>query len=155
MLKAVIFDFDGVIADSEALHLRAFNEMLAPFGMEITIKDYYKTYLGLTDVDCFKTIVSEHQTIFKKTSIENLLKQKKSVFERLAGTEAEIIEGVREFLEMLRENNIPMAICSGALQPEIELVLEGATLSDFFDVIVSAEQVKRGKPHPGWLCAYP
>ena len=46
MLKAIIFDFDGVIADSEAPHLRAFNEVLAPFGLEITTKDYYKTYWG-------------------------------------------------------------------------------------------------------------
>jgi len=49
MLKAVIFDFDGVISDSEILHFRAFNQMLAQYGIEITIKDYYKTYLGFND----------------------------------------------------------------------------------------------------------
>ena len=154
MLKAVIFDFDGVIADSEALHLRAFNEVLAPFGLEITEKDYYKTYLGLTDADCFKEIVQKHQAIFKDTSVETLLKKKKTTFAKLAKTEADIIDGVREFLEMLRKNKIPMAICSGALQSEIELILEGAALSDYFDCIVSAEQVKRGKPYPdGFLLA--
>jgi len=61
---------------------------------------------------------------------------------------------VRGFLEMLRANKIPMAICSGALLAEIELMLEGAALSDFFDVIISAEQVKRGKPYPdGFILA--
>ncbi len=154
MLKAVIFDFDGVIADSEALHLRAFNEVLAPFGLEITTEDYYKTYLGLTDADCFKELVQKHQAIFKETSVETLLKKKKTAFGKLAKTDADIIEGVREFLEMLRANKIPMAICSGALLAEIELILEGAALSDYFDCIVSAEQVKRGKPHPdGFLMA--
>jgi len=148
MLKAVIFDFDGVIADSEALHLRAFNEVLMPFGLEITTKDYYKTYLGLTDADCFKELVQKHQAIFKETSVETLLKKKKTAFGKLAKTETDIIDGVREFLEMLRANKIPMAICSGALLAEIELILEGAALSDYFDCIVSAEQVKRGKPYP-------
>jgi beta-phosphoglucomutase len=154
MLRAVIFDFDGVIADSETLHLRAFNEVLAPFGLELTEKDYYKTYLGLTDADCFKELTQKHQAIFKDTSVETLLKKKKTAFGKLAKTEADIIDGVREFLEMLRKNKIPMAICSGALQQEIELVLEGAALSDYFDMIVSAEQVKRGKPFPdGFLLA--
>jgi len=148
MLKAVIFDFDGVIADSEALHLRAFNEVLAPFGLEITAKDYYKTYLGLTDADCFKELVQKHRKIFGDTGVETLLKKKKIVFGKLAKTEADIIEGVREFLEMLRANKIPMVICSGALLAEIELILEGATLSDYFDCIISAEQVNRGKPYP-------
>ncbi len=154
MLKAVIFDFDGVIADSEALHLRAFNEVLAPFRLEITTEDYYKTYLGLTDADCFKELAQKHPAIFKDTSVETLLKKKKIAFGKLAKTEAEIIDGVRKFLEMLRKSEIAMAICSGALLGEIELILEGAALSDYFDCIVSAEQVKRGKPYPdGFLLA--
>jgi HAD superfamily hydrolase (TIGR01509 family) len=66
-------------------------------------------------------------------------------------TEGRIIEGVRSFLEMLRQNNIPMAICSGALLPEINLILEGAKLRHFFDCVVSAEQIKKGKPAPDGL----
>ena len=48
MLRAVIFDFDGVITDSEVLHLRSFNQVLAQYGVEISTKDYYKEYLGLS-----------------------------------------------------------------------------------------------------------
>ena len=54
MVRAVIFDFDGVISDSEILHLEAFNEVLSKYSIEITRDDYYREYLGLTDVDCFK-----------------------------------------------------------------------------------------------------
>ena len=154
MLKSVIFDFDGVIADSEALHLCAFNEALAPFGMKITVEDYYKTFLGLTDADCFRELIGKHQKIFGQTPVETLLQNKKIAFEKLARTEATIIAGVREFLETLQANKIPMAICSGALLPEIELILKGGGLRDFFSAIVSAEQVKRGKPFPdGFLLA--
>jgi len=148
MLKAVIFDFDGVISDSEILHFRAFNQMLAQYGIEITIKDYYKTYLGFNDVDCYKLLI--HQGLLKidEQQIGNLVNQKKKIFERLAQTEGRIIEGVRDFLTMLEDNDIPMAICSGALLTEVEMILEEARLRHLFEVIVSAEHVKKGKPHP-------
>lgn len=148
MLRAVIFDFDGVITDSEILHFRSFNRVLAPFGAEITMKDYYKTYLGLTDVDCFNLLIREGHLKAGTQKIEELVKQKNQFFEELAKTEGRIIEGVQGFLKMLRQNNIPMAICSGALLAEIELILEDARLRHFFETIVSAEQVRKGKPSP-------
>ena len=148
MLRAVIFDFDGVITDSEILHLRAFNRVLAQYGIEIKTKDYYKDYLGLIDVDCFQLVANKGRLGLDGREIENLVKQKNQVFQELAKTEGRIIEGVRDFLEMLRQNNIPTAICSGALLTDIELILEEARLRSFFDVIVSAEQVKKGKPNP-------
>jgi beta-phosphoglucomutase len=148
MLKVVIFDFDGVITDSEILHLRAFNRVLARYGVEISTKDYYKEYLGYTDIDCFTLLGKKGLLKIDMRQVENLVKQKNQIFEELAKTEGHIIEGVRDFLQMLKDNKIPMAICSGALRAEIELILEQAKLRDFFEVIVSAEHVKRGKPSP-------
>jgi beta-phosphoglucomutase len=150
MLQAVIFDFDGVITDSEILHYRAFNKVLAGYGVEITMKDYYKTYLGLTDADCFKQLIREGLLKGRaaEQELEKLLEGKKEIFEELARTKGKIIEGVDDFLRMLGQNDIPMAICSGALLTEIELILEEARLRDFFEVIVSAEDVRAGKPSP-------
>lgn len=156
MLQAVIFDFDGVITDSEILHFRSFNRVLSGFGSQITMKDYYKTYLGLTDTDCFNLFIREgllksstqKPVLSEAEGIEELLKQKKQFFEELAKTEGRIIEGVQDFLKMLGQNNIPMAICSGALLAEIELILQEARIRHFFEVIVSAEQVRKGKPSP-------
>jgi beta-phosphoglucomutase len=151
MLKAIIFDFDGVITDSEVLHLRSFNKVLAQYGVEISSKDYYKEYLGLSDIDCFKALIDNKVLRKPAKGIENLAKEKTDVFEKLAKTEGRIIEGVRDFLQMLNQNKIPMAICSGALLAEIELLLEQARLRSFFEVIVSAEFVKKGKPSPEGL----
>ena len=148
MLKTVIFDFDGVITDSEILHLRAFNRVLAQYDIEIKTKDYYKDYLGLTDVDCFQLVANKGRLGLDGREIENLVKQKNQVFQELAKSEGRIIEGVRDFLEMLEQNNVPTAICSGAVLAEIALILEEARLRSFFAVIVSAEQVKKGKPDP-------
>ena len=148
MLRAVIFDFDGVITDSEVLHLRAFNRSLVPYGVEISTKDYYANYLGYSDFDCYKALIDNGLLKIDERQIGDILKQKSTIFEELTRTEGRTIEGVHEFLKMLEENKIPMAICSGSLMVEIELVLDEARLRHFFSVIVSAEQVKKGKPSP-------
>lgn len=148
MLRAVIFDFDGVITDSEVLHLRAFNQSLAPYGIEITKNDYYTTYLGFNDNDCYSLLVEKGLLKMDEQQINAIMNQKKKIFEQLAKTEGKMIEGVRDFLNMLGQNNIPMAICSGSLLTEVEMVLEEARLRDLFEVIVSGEQVTKGKPHP-------
>jgi len=154
MLKAIIFDFDGIITDSEVLHLRAFNQSLVPYGIEITTKDYYTNYLGFCDLDCYKILINNGLLKIDEDQIDSIIKEKSKIFEELTKTEGRTIEGVHEFLQMLEENKIPMAICSGSLLVEIEVVLEESGLRHFFAEIVSAEQVKNGKPHPeGFLLA--
>ena len=85
---------------------------------------------------------------------EKLLGEKANLFKEMAATEAGIIEGVPQFLNMLAGNKIPIGICSGALLSEIETILKSAGLRNYFEVIISAEQVERGKPDPeGFLLA--
>jgi len=151
MLRTVIFDFDGVITDSEILHFRSLNKVLAKFGFRMTKKDYYQNYLGLSDLDFFKELERKGRLQLNSRQTRQALEEKKQLYEKLAVTEGKIIEGVRSFLEMLRQNNILMAVCSGALLAEINLILEGAKLTPFFEVIVSAEQIKKGKPAPDGL----
>ncbi len=148
MLRAVIFDFDGVITDSETLHFRAFNEVLKPYGCELTKQQYYQTYLGLTDIDCYKLLIEQGRLNVDVGELPQLVASKTAVFEQLARMEGQIIEGVRDFLGMLQEHGMPMAICSGALRAEIEMILEQAGLRNIFGPIISAEQVSKGKPDP-------
>ena len=148
MLKAVIFDFDGVITDSEILHLRAFNRSLAPYGIEISTKDYYANYLGFSDFDCYKALIDNGVLKIDPQQVAGVIKQKSKIFEELTRTEGRTIEGVHEFLRMLERNKVPMAICSGSLMAEIEVMLDEAKLRHFFTEIVSGDQVKKGKPSP-------
>lgn len=148
MLKAVIFDFDGVITDSEIVHMRTFNRLLAQFDFEIEPEEYYGNYLGLTDQDLLSTLIEQGKIPASADDIPELIRQKNEMFERIMTEEGQLFEGVRDFLDRLRRANIRRAICSGALLSEIKLVLDKSGLEDYFEDIVSAEQVKRGKPHP-------
>jgi HAD superfamily hydrolase (TIGR01509 family) len=128
--------------------------VLSSYGLKIKKKQYYTFYLGLTDSDLFQELVDRKILKISREQIPDLCKQKTHVFEKLAKTEGKIIAGVRSFLEKLKTNNIITAICSGALMGEIMLILEEAKIESFFSVIISAEQTKRGKPHPdGFLLA--
>jgi len=148
MVGAVIFDFDGVITDSEILHLRAFNSVLGRFAFQIAKKDYYRDYLGYSDVDCFKALAKEGRLRLDEGTLEELVERKNHIFEELVKNDGGIIDGVRDLLYRLRQGGIPMAICSGALLAEIELVLGRARLRDHFEVVISAEHVSTGKPDP-------
>jgi beta-phosphoglucomutase len=154
MLGAVIFDFDGVLVDSEQIHHKAFNRVLTKFNYQLSSREYYDRFLGLSDEELLRIVDKERHLSLSNQQFGQLLGEKANLFKEMAATEAGIIDGVPKFLKMLADNGIPMAICSGALLPEIDTILEGAGLREFFKVIVSAEQVERGKPYPeGFLMA--
>lgn len=154
MFEAVIFDFDGVITDSEMLHLYTFNDILAQYDVEITEEDYITEYLGLTDFDLFELLIDAGDLKIPKSEIAKLIKDKALAFRNLAKTQAPIIGGVEVFLQMLKNNHIPTAICSGACLSDINVILKAAGLDSFFQAIVAADHVQKGKPDPqGFLLA--
>jgi beta-phosphoglucomutase-like phosphatase (HAD superfamily) len=154
MLGAVIFDFDGVLVDSEQIHHKAFNRVLTKFHYQLSSRDYYDRLLGLSDEELLRIVDKERNLSLSNQQFGQLLGEKANLFKEMAATEAGIIEGVPKFLNMLSDGRIPMAIYSGALLPEIEMILKGAGLRNYFEVIVSAEQVEKGKPDPeGFLLA--
>ena len=148
MLQAVIFDFDGVIADTEPLHFRAFNEVLGSYGIEISQQAYYREYLGYSDHDCFEIIKKSNPDKLARISIKSLMQQKAAAYLELIKDQSCLIDHVVDFVQTLTANNLLLAICSGGLRNEIETVLLRARLLDFFEVIVSADEVKKGKPDP-------
>lgn len=148
MLRAVILDFDGVVADSEPLHFKAFNKVLDGYGVQLSEQDYYSKYLGFTDSDCFDALDSDLNLNLNEQIIDKLIQRKGEVFEQLVITENSIIPGVEDFLKMLKQNNIRIAICSGASLSDIELMLEGSNLRICFEVIVAADHIRKGKPDP-------
>jgi len=154
MLRAVIFDFDGVIADSEPLHFEAFRRVLAERGVELSKEQYYGDYLGYSDVDCIKEMNRDFELSLDRSGCDELLYQKSVVFDELAAKSNTIIDGAAEFIDMLRGNGIMIAVCSGSLSDEILLALKSSGFADAFETIIAADDVSAGKPDPeGYLLA--
>ncbi len=154
MFKAVICDFDGVIADSEPLHYGAFKEVVSRYGVDLAKERYYAEYLGYTDIECVQAISADFDLGLDQAGIKHLMQEKTEVFDRLVRKESTIIDGVHEFVDMVKRRGVRLAVCSGALLADIELMLDGTDLADAFEIIVAADHVKKGKPDPeGFILA--
>ena len=150
--RAVLFDCDGVIADSEPLHLRAFQEVLAPLEITITPEEYLARYLGLDDRGVFTEALRRHGKPHGRATVDALIATKAAGFRRVLEADARIYPGVTELVHAFA--GLPLAVVSGALREEIEIILRHAGLRDAFAVIVAAEDVREGKPDPeGFLRA--
>ncbi len=148
MLKAVIFDFDGVVADSELLHYRAMNKAFDLYGLSVPKEEHWEKYLGYTDYDNVRAVNRDYRMGWDEATVQELVRHKTRIFDEVAVAEAVIIDGVLSFVDMLRQNGIPIAVCSGATRNDIDLILEGTSLASRFDPVVTADDVKEGKPHP-------
>ena len=154
MLKAVIFDFDGVIADSELLHYKALNAVFNRCGVDIPKEVHWEKYLGYSDLDNIEAVNRDYNMGLDDRQIQQLIAEKKIIFDELVASGSVIIDGVAVFIQRLIDGGIRRAICSGALRSDIDLMLAGSGFADAFEVIVAADDVKHGKPDPeGYLLA--
>jgi len=148
MLQLVIFDFDGVIADSEPGHFEAFRQVCLRDGIDLTWPQYSQKYLGYTDTECTAAILSDFGQEPTPARIDDLVRCKGVLFARYIEQNSIIMPGVVALLQDLQSHNIPCSICSGALDRVIRFILERDHLTDFFKVIIAAEHVTKGKPDP-------
>ena len=146
-LQAIVFDFDGVIADSEPLHLRAFQHTLAAHGVTLTREDYYHRYLGYDDVGVFAHVSRDRGIALTTDQIATLVVEKGTYIQQLLGTGEVLFPGAAEFVRQAAAA-VPIAIASGAQRHEIEEILEATKLREHFSVIVAAGDTARGKPSP-------
>ncbi len=147
MMKAIVFDFDGVVADSEPVHYQAFMEIGKGLGVAFDYQHYLLHYIGYDDRDAIKTMLEAAGMPTEATHIAELCRQKQDVFERLVSQGAAAIPGALELVDEVF-GQLPIAIGSGATTLDIELMLMGLGRRDCFEVIVSADHVSRSKPDP-------
>lgn len=194
-LQAVIFDYDGVLADTERLHLRAMQETLSPMGVALPEADYFERYLGLDDEGVFRAVSDAHRLRWTDELLATLVADKAERFQRTLATIVEQIarqkpratsesrratpESPRATPDVPRatpdapratpeppratatilfpgaasclaacSRHVPVAIASGSLREEIEMVLDAEGLRELVPVIVAAGETERGKPYP-------
>ena len=146
-LAGVIFDFDGVLADSEPLHLRAYQDVLAERGMTLGAADYYDRYLGFDDDGVFRTVWRDQGLAIDEETLTELIRVKGERFEALAGRGEALFPGAADCIRRIAAE-APVAIASGALAPEIEMVLDAAGLRRHFRAVVASGDTPRSKPAP-------
>jgi beta-phosphoglucomutase len=147
MLRAVIFDFNGILVDDEPIHLELFQKVLEEEGLSLTDEDYYARYLGMDDRGCFRAVFKDRGRPLNDATLAKLIQRKAGYYRESIATRTVIFPGVETLVPALAQH-LPLAVASGALREEIEMILKGVGLKEFFQVIVSAEDVSDGKPHP-------
>lgn len=145
---AVFFDFDGVIADSERLHHRAYELLLGSLGLGFSWDTYRTAYIGFDDRDVFRRVHRDAGLELAPDRLKDLLAQKADLFAGLARDEPPpLYPGVRPLLDGLR-SRARLALCTGAMRSDIDPILRAAGLAARFDAIVTAEDVPASKPDP-------
>lgn len=153
-MDAVIFDFDGVVVDSEPVHFAGFRDVMATLGLDLTLADYYDKYLGYDDHDCLLIAGRNHGRELSERQIADLTAAKTALVQRAFRESIQPLPGAVALIRAIAGAGVPMAICSGALRDEIILASRTIGVLDCFQTIVAAEDVKSGKPDPeGYLAA--
>jgi len=153
MLRTIFFDFNGVLVDDEPLHFKLFQKVLAPLGIELTQKNYYENYLGYDDHDCFTAVLTDFGYASDEALIQKLTVQKNQYYLEEVRAKDLFIPGSIDFAQKMAKRFF-LGIVSGALRGEIEAWLQFGKIESLFQTIVSANETKRGKPHPeGYLRA--
>ncbi|ERM92035.1 phosphatase [Caldanaerobacter subterraneus subsp. yonseiensis KB-1] len=146
MIKAVIFDMDGVMIDSEPVHLRLERELFRELGVEIT-EEEHMTFVGSSSYYMWEKIKERFNL---KESVEELVRRdRKRYLDHVLST-GEIIPvpGIQELVKKLFEREYKLAVASSSPIDVIELVVQKLNLKNFFDMLVSGDYVKRSKPYP-------
>ncbi len=146
---AVLWDLDGVLVDSTRFHYEAYRRLLTESGREIGF-DEFRNLFGLRNEAILRRLLGE----LPPAEVERLAQRKEELFRELIAGKVEALPGAAELVRRLGAAGVPMAIVSSTPRANIDLILGSLGLAGAFDVVVGAEDARRGKPHPeGFLAA--
>ncbi len=148
VVRALIFDFNGVIADDETLHVVCFQQALAEANLTLSKEDYYSSYLGMDERICASILLEQRDGVCDNTQLFRIMDRKAELFRtRAALHKPPLFPGIVEFVLAARAH-YQLAIASGGRRAQIEAALAGSAIEHAFDVIVAAEDCPVGKPDP-------
>ena len=147
MLRAIIFDFNGVILNDEPIHFQAMKRTVAELGITLDREEYWTQYLPLDDVNCLEAICRDHKIALTAEQSRHALAEKSAVYRQLLEGQYPLFPGAEDFVRDAAKM-YPLALASGARRDEIEGTLRATGLFSSFLVVLGAEDFVRGKPHP-------
>ncbi len=149
MLRAILFDFNGVLVDDEPLHLELFQRVLSEEGMSLSKEDYYEKYLGFDDRDCFTSVLESAGEPADIGRVMRLITRKSAYYSEAIHQQGfPFFAGALELVREAAEAGLMLGIVSGALRDEVEGALDQAGVRGVFKLIITAEDVKESKPDP-------
>ncbi|MGB3695598.1 MAG: HAD family phosphatase [Spirulinaceae cyanobacterium] len=155
-LKAVLFNFNGVIINDESIQEEVIGEILLQENLRPDIKDYREVCLGRSNTNCLREILQLRGRTVTEAELDKLIVNKSALYQQKLETLETIptYDGLQEFLQQLQEAELKIALVTEALQKEVETVLKLGNLGSYFAVFVSADEVYNSKPAPhGYLLA--
>lgn len=147
-LRAIIFDCDGVLVDSEPAHFEAFKRTLGGDGTSLTEELYKEKYMAMDDRGIFTTFYQNAGRPLSVEELKQLMEKKTQTFQHIIQNEGLMAYPAVPELVMAVSQRYPLAVASGARKHELETVLESAGIRSFFEVVISADDVQYGKPNP-------
>jgi beta-phosphoglucomutase len=144
---ATLFDFDGVLVDSEPVHLAAFNDVLSPRGLAIAERDYVQRFLSLDDANVFRAVIARRGQTLSEDDVRSLVAAKAARFMARFGAAFRIFPGAEDLVTRRAALGV-VGIVSGALEHEIVFALEKMGIRSKVSFIVSAESCDVSKPDP-------
>ncbi len=145
-INTIIFDMDGVIIDSEPMHVKIEQEIFRELELDISIEEHQK-YVGTSAHEMWEDVVKKHNL---DTPADKLLEQKHNRYVNLltSGNKIPLIEGVKELIQYLENKGLQLILASSSSRKEIDLVLEKFDLKSFFRHAISGAELERSKPDP-------
>ncbi len=144
--KAIIFDFDGTLINSETFHFHIWNEILAPYNVQLSYEFYVKKFAGVPTPINASYLVDEHRLDISRQAL--LEKREKLAVEKLATAELEMMPQAIETLNFFYQRRLPMALCTGSPREDVDLIFERMGLGKYFLMSVTRDDVKESKPSP-------
>jgi beta-phosphoglucomutase len=149
VLRAILFDFNGILVDDEPIHLELFQRVLGEEGIPLSADDYYRFYLGLDDRGCFSAVLQAAGEAPTVPRLMRLIARKASYYqERLRAAGYPFFPGAIELARSASVHGMMLGIVSGALREEVEGALRQGRIRDSFKVLITAEDVAECKPDP-------
>jgi len=146
MIKAVIFDMDGLMIDSEKIQSKAFETLISIYKKKpiLNTLGIIQT-IGMTSKENWKRLKIKHNI---DENLEKLINERRIIYEKLLSSNIKPMPGLIKLLKLLQNHNLKMAIASSSNLNIINLVLSNLQIKKYFQVITSGDEVKRSKPHP-------
>lgn len=145
MVKAVIFDLDGLLIDSEVISYKIYQEILSQYGYEFSKIEYAQNYSGKTETKNINYLIRKYNLPFSiEKGLEMVLKIESTFLEKGVSLK----RGAKELLAYLKKNNYKTAIASSSIQDRAMSILKQHNLTNYFDEFVFGHEVENGKPSP-------